>query len=77
MVFSIIIIIIIIIIICEFFHTSVGWCSFTGVPSSFQDSSQYSGKSEQCCCLNGLDLSLDFQLPPLPSLLRLFQAHQF
>ena len=27
------------------------------VSSSLQDSSQYSGQSKQCCCLDGLHLS--------------------
>ena len=51
--------IIIIIIICSLlrvFHTRVTWWFLTGVwvrkvSSSFQDSSQYSGRSQKCSCL--------------------------
>ena len=49
------------------FRTSVYCWSFTEeVSSSRQDSSWYSDQSQQCCSLNGLDSSSNFQLimPP-------------
>ena len=62
------IIIIIIIIIYSFrvFHVSVCWWSFIGVwvtvSSSLQNSSQYSSRSQQCCSLDGLHSSSNFQV---------------
>ena len=52
----------------QVFHTSVSWWSFTRiwVSSGLQDSSQYSGQSQQCCSLNCLDSSSDFQLFQFP-----------
>ena len=46
---------------------------------SHQDSSQYSGRSLQCCCLDGLGLLCDFQLfqSSLLSLWGPFQVYQF
>ena len=36
------------------------------VSSGFQDSSQYSGQSQQCCSLSGFYLSPDVQIPVFP-----------
>ena len=48
-------------------HISVSWCFSTGVwvTASLlksQDSSQYSGRSQQCCSLDGLLSSFYFQI---------------
>ena len=45
------------------FPTSICWWSFTGVwlTASLQDSSQYSDRYQQCCSLNGLNSSTDYQ----------------
>ena len=47
-----------------FFHTSVSWWSFTRVQviASFRYPSQYFSRSQQCCSLDGHNLSSDFQL---------------
>ena len=46
------------------------------VSSSLQDSSQYSVRSKQCCSLNGLHSSSNFQVPliVLYSLYRMLQS---
>ena len=66
------------------FYISVSWWSFTGVwvtasLSHLQDSSQYSGRSQQCHNLNGLASPSDFQLikTSFQSLWGPFQMHQF
>ena len=61
-----IIIIIIIILLIRVFHISVSWwflleSEWQQVFSSHQDSSQDSGRSQQCCRLNSLYLSANFQ----------------
>ena len=38
------------------------WSLRNKVSSGLQDSSQYSGRSQQCCSMNGLDSFSDFQL---------------
>ena len=64
---TIIIIIIIIIYSLEYFTSALA-NSFSlefewqQVPSSFQDSSQYFGRSQQCCSLDGLHSSANFQV---------------
>ena len=45
------------------FHTSVGLWSFIQVSSSLQDSSQYSGRSQQCFSFDCLHSSSYFQVP--------------
>ena len=50
-----------------FFHTSVSHAAeWQQVSSALQDFSEYSGQSQRCCNLIGLDSSSDFQLFPSP-----------
>ena len=49
------------------FHTSISWwfsleSERQQISSDLQDSSQYSGRPQQCCSLDDLHLSSDFQL---------------
>ena len=44
------------------FHISVNWWSFTRVSSGLKDSSQYSGRSQQCSRLDDLDSFCAFKL---------------
>ena len=46
------------------FHSSISWWFFTGVwvTASLQDSSQYSGQSQQCCSLDGFHSSSYLQV---------------
>ena len=47
------------------------------VSSGLHDFSQYTGRHQHCCNLDGIGFSFDFQLfSPLPSLLEEFQSHQ-
>ena len=62
------------------FHTNVSWQSFTGVwvTASLQDSSQYSSWPQQCCSLESLHTSSNFQIFYLlhQSFGGSFQVHQ-
>ena len=50
-------------VIADSFSLECEWQQFS---SGFQDSSQYSGRSQKCCSVNGLHFSSYFQVFPLP-----------
>ena len=53
---------IIIIIICKFFPSVFHWSLSNSKSASLKDSSWYSDRPQQCCSLDGLGSSSDFQL---------------